>query len=153
MLNMYGLIRSQELVRPVGKDLVVSDTRHPTPRWVVNKEDVLVMSKADRIWDEMYKTFKLQHLFENMDQWTFNQYAGLSIVTNTIWLTLIYTVLVYNNYLAKFIIKSNVKNKILIRLSSFYAKFINIENYTLALMAIIPLSSLLLVGYWIFQQY
>lgn len=65
MLNMYGLIRSQELVRPVGKDLVVSDTRHPTPRWVVNKEDVLVMSKADRIWDEMYKTFKLQHILRD----------------------------------------------------------------------------------------
>lgn len=59
MLNLYGLIRSQELVRPVGKDLVVSDTRHPTPRWCAKKEDVLVMSKADRIWDEMWKNQQL----------------------------------------------------------------------------------------------
>lgn len=59
MLNIHGLIRSQELVRPVGKDLVVSDTRHPTPRWCVKKEDVLVMSKADRIWDEMWKNQQL----------------------------------------------------------------------------------------------
>lgn len=110
----------------------------------------LVLNTVSKVLNDLY--FDLQHILENLDQWTFNQYAGLSVILNATWLALIYTVLVYNNYLIHLLDKANLKNNVAVKLSKFYNKFITIENYTLILIALIPFGSLLLVGYCVFTQ-
>lgn len=52
-------LKFQELTMKVGQDLIVSDCRHPTPRWCQTRDEILVMSPSDKKWDSMWKNQQL----------------------------------------------------------------------------------------------
>jgi len=117
-----------------------------------------------------FENFDLSNIMENTN-FDFYNYAGLSVMLNSLWLITIFTILVFNNFIVKRLDSNKINNPLGSKVVKIYSgprrrhhppfgwgvtpaagTFINVENYTLIGLAIIPLASQLYVGYLVFTH-
>lgn len=86
----------------------------------------------------------------NFDSLDFIGYAGLSVMLNTLWILMLLSILLFNNFINKSVQQKSFTNKYVLFLLNFYKKFTTIENYMVIIIIILPVFSLFYVGYMLF---